>query len=90
MTVKRVPSSFLLRIIFEAYKDDPEGLLSDLEIHVDREESLEQFAQDAINCLEMDEEDQEPIIEYNEGLKKVPSIAELARKHGLKKAPSMV
>ncbi len=63
-------------MIAEAYKHDPEGLLSDLQITVDREESLVEFAQNAIDVIEM--EDPEEEIEYEEELKRVPAL--LAKK----------
>jgi len=73
---KKVSSNVLLALIAEAYKHDPEGLLSDLQITVDREESLVEFAQNAIDVIEM--EDPEEEIEYEEELKRVPAL--LAKK----------
>ena len=73
MKTKKVSSNTLLKIIFEAYKNDPEGLLSDLENTVDSEESLADFAQSAVECLEMDEEDEKEV-EFDEDLKKVPAL----------------
>jgi len=73
---KKVSSTVLLALIAEAYKHDPEGLLSDLQITVDREESLVEFAQNAIDAIEM--EDPEEEIEYEEELKRVPAL--LAKK----------
>ena len=73
---KKVSSTVLLALIAEAYKHDPEGLLSDLQITVDREESLVEFAQNAIDVIEM--EDPEEEIEYEEELKRVPAL--LAKK----------
>jgi len=69
---KKVSSTVLLALIAEAYKHDPEGLLSDLQITVDREESLVEFAQNAIDAIEM--EDPEEEIEYEEELKRVPAL----------------
>ena len=69
---KKVSSTVLLALIAEAYKHDPEGLLSDLQITVDREESLVEFAQNAIDVIEM--EDPEEEIEYEEELKRVPAL----------------
>ena len=74
--IKKVSSTVLLALIAEAYKHDPEGLLSDLQITVDREESLVEFAQNAIELIEM--EDPEEKIEYEEELERVPSL--LAKK----------
>ena len=74
--IKKVSSTVLLALIAEAYKHDPEGLLSDLQITVDREESLVEFAQNAIDAIEM--EDPEEEIEYEEELKRVPAL--LAKK----------
>ena len=76
---KKVSSNVLLALIAEAYKHDPEGLLSDLQITVDREESLVEFAQNAIDVIEM--EDPEEEIEYEEELKRVPAL--LAKKYRL-------
>ena len=73
MKTKKVSSNTLLKIIFEAYKNDPEGLLSDLELTVDSEESLADFAQSAVQSLEMDEEDEKEV-EFDEDLKKVPAL----------------
>jgi dsRNA-specific ribonuclease len=70
--IKKVSSTVLLALIAEAYKHDPEGLLSDLQITVDREESLVEFAQSAIDGIEM--EDPEEEIEYEEELKRVPAL----------------
>jgi len=70
--IKKVSSTVLLALIAEAYKHDPEGLLSDLQITVDREESLVEFAQNAIDVIEM--EDPEEEIEYEEELKRVPAL----------------
>ena len=70
--IKKVSSTVLLALIAEAYKHDPEGLLSDLQITVDREESLVEFAQNAIEVIEM--EDPEEEIEYEEELKRVPAL----------------
>ena len=69
---KKVSSTVLLALVYEAYKDDPEGFVSDLGIIVDREESLLDFAQQAIEMIEM--EDDEGEIEYEEELKKVPAL----------------
>ena len=74
--IKKVSSTVLLALIAEAYKHDPEGLLSDLQITVDREESLVEFAQNAIEVIEM--EDPEEEVEYEEELKRVPAL--LAKK----------
>ena len=75
MATKKVSSNTLLKIIFEAYKNDPEGLLSDLENTVDSEESLADFAQSAVECLEMDEEDEKAQkVEFDEDLEKVPAL----------------
>tara|TARA_B100001250_G_scaffold359901_1_gene337046 strand:+ start:825 stop:1070 length:246 start_codon:yes stop_codon:yes gene_type:complete len=75
MATKKVSSNTLLKIIFEAYKNDPEGLLSDLENTVDSEESLVDFAQSAVECLEMDEEDEKAQkVEFDEDLEKVPAL----------------
>ena len=76
---KKVSSNVLLALIAEAYKHDPEGPLSDLQITVDREESLVEFAQNAIDVIEM--EDPEEEIEYEEELKRVPAL--LAKKYRL-------
>ena len=73
MKTENVSSAVLLKIIFEVYKDDPEGLLSDLELTVDAEQSLLEFAQEAVQSLEMDEADANEI-EYEEDLKKVPAL----------------
>ena len=73
MASKKVSSTVLLSLIHEAYKDDPEGLLSDLEIAVAREESLVEFAQNAIDCIEMEDEDEDEV-EYEETLKRVPAM----------------
>ena len=73
MKTKNVSSAVLLKIIFEAYKNDPEGLLSDLELTVDAEQSLLEFAQEAVESLEMDEADANEI-EYEEDLEKVPAL----------------
>ena len=70
--IKKVSSTVLLALIAEAYKHDPEGLLSDLQITVDREESLIEFAQNAIEVIEMEDDDEE--IEYEEELKRVPAL----------------
>ena len=70
--IKKVSSTVLLALIAEAYKHDPEGLLSDLQITVDREESLVEFAQYDIDVIEM--EDPEEEIEYEEELKRVPAL----------------
>ena len=74
--IKKVSSTVLLALVYEAYKDDPEGFVSDLGIIVDREESLLDFAQQAIELMEMDDDEGE--IEYEEELKKVPAL--LAKK----------
>jgi hypothetical protein len=74
--IKKVSSTVLLALIYEAYKHDPEGFVSDLGIIVDREEGLLEFAQSAIELMEMDDDDGE--IEYEEELKKVPAL--LAKK----------
>ena len=73
MKTKNVSSAVLLKIIFEAYKNDPEGLLSDLELTVDAEQSLLEFAQEAVQSLELDEADANEI-EFDEDLKKVPAL----------------
>ena len=73
MKTKNVSSAVLLKIIFEAYKDDPEGLLSDLELTVDAEQSLLEFAQEAVQSIELDEADANEI-EFDEDLKKVPTM----------------
>tara|TARA_Y100001963_G_C6497988_1_gene316558 strand:- start:160 stop:390 length:231 start_codon:yes stop_codon:yes gene_type:complete len=73
MASKKVSSTVLLSLIHEAYKHDPEGLLSDLEIAVAREEGLVEFAQSAIDCIEMEDEDEEEV-EYEETLKRVPAM----------------
>jgi len=73
MKTKNVSSAVLLKIIFEAYKDDADGLLSDLELTVDAEQSLLEFAQEAVQSLEMDEADANDI-EFEEDLKKVPAL----------------
>tara|TARA_B100000965_G_scaffold5203_1_gene4070 strand:- start:978 stop:1217 length:240 start_codon:yes stop_codon:yes gene_type:complete len=73
MKTRNVSSAVLLKIIFEAYKDDAEGLLSDLELTVDAEQSLLEFAQEAVQSLEMDEADANEI-EFEEDLKKVPAL----------------
>ena len=73
MASKKVSSTVLLALIHEAYKHDPEGLLSDLENTVIREESLVEFAQSAIECIEMEDEDEEEV-EYEETLKRVPAM----------------
>ena len=70
--IRKVSSTVLLALIAEAYKHDAEGLLSDLQITVDREESLVEFAQNAIEVIEM--EDPEETIEYEEELKRVPTL----------------
>ena len=70
--IKKVSSTVLLALIYEAYKDDPEGFVSDLGIIVDREEGLLEFAQSAIELMEMDDDEGE--IEYEEELKKVPAL----------------
>ena len=73
MASRKVSSTVLLSLIHEAYKHDPEGLLSDLENTVIREESLVEFAQSAIECIEMEDEDEEEV-EYEETLKRVPAM----------------
>ena len=73
MASRKVSSTVLLALIHEAYKHDPEGLLSDLENTVIREESLVEFAQSAIECIEMEDEDEEEV-EYEETLKRVPAM----------------
>ena len=73
MASKKVSSTVLLALIHEAYKHDPEGLLSDLENTVIKEESLVEFAQSAIECIEMEDEDEEEV-EYEETLKRVPAM----------------
>ena len=73
MKTKNVSSAVLLKIIFEAYKDDADGLLSDLELTVDAEQSLLEFAQEAVQSIELDEEDANEI-EFEEDLKKVPTL----------------
>ncbi len=73
MASKKVSSTVLLSLIHEAYKHDPEGLLSDLENTVIREESLVEFAQNAIDCIEMEDEDEDEV-EYEETLKRVPAM----------------
>jgi len=77
MKTRNVSSATLLKIIFEAYKDDPEGLLSDLEIAVESEQSLLDLAQESIQSLEMDEVDAHEI-EIEEELKKVPALLQKA------------
>jgi hypothetical protein len=72
MASKKVSSTVLLSLIHEAYKHDPEGLLSDLENTVIREEGLVEFAQSAIDCIEMEDEDED--VEYEETLKRVPAM----------------
>lgn len=72
MASKKVSSTVLLSLIHEAYKHDPEGLLSDLENTVIREEGLVEFAQSAIECIEMEDEDED--VEYEETLKRVPAM----------------
>ncbi len=47
--------------------------MSDLEIAVAREEGLVEFAQSAIDCIEMEDEDEEEV-EYEETLKRVPAM----------------
>tara|TARA_B100000287_G_scaffold340263_1_gene326651 strand:- start:1025 stop:1252 length:228 start_codon:yes stop_codon:yes gene_type:complete len=74
--IKKVSSTVLLALIYEAYKHDPEGFVSDLGIIVGNEESLLEFAQQAIEMIEMEDEEEE--IEYEEELKRVPSL--LAKK----------
>ena len=69
---KKVSSSVLLALINEAYKHDPEGLVDDLRIIVNSEESLLDFAKSAIELMEMEDEEEE--IEYEEELKKVPAL----------------
>jgi len=73
MASKKVSSTVLLSLIHEAYKHDPEGLLSDLEIAVAREEGLVEFAQNAIDCIEIEDEDEEEV-EFEETLKRVPAM----------------
>ena len=73
MASKKVSSTVLLSLIHEAYKHDPEGLLSDLEIAVAREEGLVEFAQSAIECIEMEDEDEDEV-EFEETLKRVPAM----------------
>ena len=80
--IKKVSSTVLLALIAEAYKHDPEGLLSDLQIIVNNEETLVEFAQQAIEVIEMEDEDEEEgsdkLIQYEERLKRVPAL--LAKK----------
>ena len=79
--IKKVSSTVLLALIAEAYKHDPEGLLSDLQIIVNNEETLVEFAQQAIEVIEMEDEDEDgpdKLIEYEEELKRVPAL--LAKK----------
>ena len=40
------------RVVLEMYKGDPEGLLEDLEITCDRDESLKDWAQGCLEALE--------------------------------------
>ena len=68
MKTKKVSSNTLLKIILACYKDDPEGLLSDLEITVDAEESLQEWAIGCLNCLE--DEDDEAEVDYDEAEKR--------------------
>ena len=70
--IKKVSSTVLLALIAEAYKHDPEGLLSDLQIIVDNEETLVEFAQQAIEVIEM--EDPLELIQYEEELERVPAL----------------
>ena len=67
MKTKKVSSNTLLQIILACYKDDPEGLLSDLEITVAAEESLQEWANGALNCME--DEDDEAEVDYDEAEK---------------------
>ena len=81
MAIKKVSSTVLLRLVYEAYKNDPEGFVSDLGIIVDNEQTLVEFAQQAIELIEMDDEEEEgpdKLIEYEEELSKVPTL--LAKK----------
>ena len=64
MKTKKVSSNTLLKIILASYKDDPEGLLSDLEITVDAEESLQEWASGALSCME--DEDDEVEVDYDD------------------------
>ena len=68
MKTKKVSSNTLLKIILASYKDDPEGLLSDLEITVDAEESLQEWANGCLTCLE--DEDDEAEVDYDEAEKR--------------------
>jgi|TARA_Y100001970_G_scaffold203321_1_gene247473 hypothetical protein len=52
MKNKKTSTTALLRIILEMYKGDPEGLLEDLEITCDRDESLKDWAQGCLEALE--------------------------------------
>ena len=74
--IKKVSSTVLLALVYEAYKHDPEGFVDDLRIIVENEESLLDFAQQAIEMIEMDDDEGE--IEYEEEFKKVPTL--LAKK----------
>ena len=74
--IKKVSSTVLLALVYEAYKHDPEGFVDDLRIIVENEESLLDFAQQAIEMIEMDDEEGE--IEYEEEFKKGPTL--LAKK----------
>ena len=77
MAIKKVSSTVLLRLVYEAYKNDPEGFVSDLGIIVDNEQTLVEFAQQAIELIEMDDEEEEgpdKLVEYEEDLPKGPSL----------------
>ena len=81
MKTKRVSSEVLLKLIYEAYKGDAEGLLDDLRLTVEAEESLLEFAQQAVQIIELDEEEQE--IDYEEDYKRVPALVNVQRKLSL-------
>ena len=69
---KKVSSTVLLALVYEAYQHDPEGFVDDLRIIVANAESLLDFATQAIEMIEMEDDDGE--IEYEEELKKVPAL----------------
>ena len=75
MLTKKISSNACLRIILEAYRHDPEGLLSDLEIIVESDEGLVEFAQSAVESIQLNEEDEYEIeADTQEHNKKVAAL----------------
>ena len=74
MSTKKLSSHQCLAIIYEAYKNDPEGLLDDLRITVESEEGLIEFAQSSLESIEMDEEGYDIETEEEEHNKFLPAL----------------